>query len=141
MSHSVLKQASRFKAMPDGEGGKNAPTSTQTGEFLKRGRRRRLDLKTLHGTMRESARVYRELAEGRIDLVEAETRSRVLRRHSEILTALEQRDQVTEIQRQLDALRNQPSAALQYQPEAELQSALPLAKTENDNPLIPETTQ
>jgi hypothetical protein len=78
-------------------------------------------LKTLHGTLRESARVYRELAEGRIDLVTAETRSRVLSRHSQILTALEQRDQIEQLQRQLEALQTQRSTspAIEYQQDAE----------------------
>jgi hypothetical protein len=83
--------------------------------FLKgedRKRRRRLDLKTLHGTSRESARVYRELAEGRITLEHAEVRSRVLGRHRDILAALKQSEQLAAIQEQLRALRGDPSAQL-----------------------------
>jgi hypothetical protein len=83
--------------------------------FLKgedRKRRRRLDLKTLHGTARESARVYRELAEGRITLEHAEVRSRVLGRHRDILAALKQSEQLEAIQAQLRALRGDPPQQL-----------------------------
>ncbi len=75
-------------------------------------RRRRLDLKTLHGTLRESARVYRELAEGRITLGEADVRSRVLRRHSEILSSVEQREQLEDIRQQLARLQGGEPALL-----------------------------
>ena len=61
------------------------------------------DLRTLHGTLRESARVYRQLAQGEISMAEAEVRSRVLRRHGEILSALEQQAQLSAIQEQLAA--------------------------------------
>ena len=120
MSHSVLKQASRFKDVRFGQDAENAPTPAHGGEFIQRARRRRLDLKTLHGTAREHSRVYRELAESKISLIEAETKSRVLRRHSEILTALETRDQVDSISRQLEALQHRSAPtndpALVYTP-------------------------
>jgi hypothetical protein len=112
----VIEQpANRINGMRSGQDAKAPPTSAHGGEYIKRAQRRRLDLKTLHGTLRESARVYRELAQGEISMVEAETRSRVLRRHSEILSALEQRDQVAEIQRQLEALKAPGSLA--YMPD------------------------
>jgi hypothetical protein len=79
--------------------------------FLKgadRKRRRRLDLRTLNGTLRESARVYRELAEGKISLEHAEVRSRVLGRHRDILAALKQSEQLEAIQQQLAELRTSP---------------------------------
>jgi hypothetical protein len=79
--------------------------------FLKgedRKRRRRLDLRTLNGTLRESARVYRELAEGKISLEHAEVRSRVLGRHRDILAALKQSEQLEAIQQQLAELRASP---------------------------------
>lgn len=76
--------------------------------YLKRARRRRLDLKTLHGTLRESARVYRELAEKRITLAEAEVRSRVLKRHGEILAAVEERQQRQELIEQLQRVGAAP---------------------------------
>ncbi len=129
MSRANQQASMRINGLKSNGDSNGAPTSTHGGEYIKRARRRRLDLKTLHGTLRESARVYRELAEGRITMLEAETRSRVLRRHSEILTALEQRDQVAEIQRQLEALRS-PNGLRTY--------ALEAAGAEIDNALIRE---
>ena len=94
-------------SMEDSPGARASPAE---GEYLRRRRRRKLDLRTLHGTLRESARVYREIAEGRISLAEGEVRSRTLRRHSEILATLEQRDQIAAIQAQLAALQGAPVA-------------------------------
>jgi hypothetical protein len=84
--------------------GNDAP-HTRESVFIKRRRRRRLDLKTLNGTLRESARVYRELAEGRISMAEAEVRSRVLRRHGEIMSDIEQRELLVSLNDQLAQLR------------------------------------
>ena len=83
------------------------------GEYVAR-RRRRLDLRTLHGTLRESARVYRELAEGRISLSESEVRSRVLTRHSQILSSLETREQIAQLQAGIERLQTNPAPALDY---------------------------
>lgn len=137
MTHSVSKLASRFKALGAGAGENGPVEPARGGEYLKRARRRRLDLKTLHGTARESSRVYRELAEGKINLLEAETRSRILRRHSEILTALEQRDQVVEIQAQLAALQSGRSA-LTLDTDTALTESV---QTESGNSLISVVTE
>ena len=74
------------------------------GQLLQRKRRRRLDLRSVNGTLREHARVYRELAEKRIGVLEAETRSRVLRRHSEVLHAVEQAQRMESLAAQLEQL-------------------------------------
>jgi len=75
-------------------------------DFLeKRKRIRRRDLKTLDGTLRESVRIYTLFDRKEISGGELEVRSRHLRRHAEILGTLEQRDQVTAIQAQLEALK------------------------------------
>ena len=95
----------------------SAPASTQL--FLKRERtsvpgemrkrRRRLDLKTLDGTLRESGRLYRELAEGRISMAECEVRSRALKRHAEILGTVREAQQLEQLQEQIAALQNRPT--------------------------------
>jgi hypothetical protein len=110
MAAVIEQPVNRINGVHSRQDAKGAVAPTHGQEYLKRARRRRLDLKTLHGTLRESARVYRELAEAKITLLEAETRSRVLRRHSEILTALEQRDQIEALQRQLEALQGRSPA-------------------------------
>jgi hypothetical protein len=111
MTRKTSTKAKPINGVGSGEDGETIVTRTRQTYFPKgedRKRRRRLDLKTLHGTMRESARVYRELAEGRISLEHAEVRSRVLGRHREILSSLEQTRQLAAIQEQLQALRAEP---------------------------------
>jgi hypothetical protein len=102
-----------------GQEGELALPKAQEGEFLKRARRRRLDLRSLAGTLRESARIYRELAEGRINASQAEVRSRVLRRHHEILAALEQQRQLAGIQEQLSRLTGKPLNSIEITPVAD----------------------
>ena len=106
MTQANRNTAQAFKDMEGGTQAQTAQPSTREGELLKRKRRRRLDLKTLHGTLRESARVYREFAEGRITAGEAEVRSRVLRRHGEILGAVEQQRMIEDLQQKLDAIQS-----------------------------------
>ena len=62
--------------------------------------------------MRESARVYRELAEGRISLAVAEVRSRVLTRHSQILSSVEQREQLAALQAAVDKIQSTTPALI-----------------------------
>ncbi|MEP7312536.1 MAG: hypothetical protein ABI859_08130 [Pseudomonadota bacterium] len=85
MTQATPTPAKQISGVAGGTEGEARPRQTSEGILLKRRRRRRLDLKTLHGTLRESARVYREVAEGRISMAEGEVRSRMLRRHGEIL--------------------------------------------------------
>lgn len=80
-----------------------SPASNQV--LLKRRRRRRLDLKSLDGTLRESGRLYRELAEGRISMAECEVRSRALKRHAEILGSVKQAQQLEDLQQKLSELQ------------------------------------
>ena len=77
---------------------------TLSGELIERVRRRRCDLRTLGGVARESAKIYRLLAAGELPLAQVEVRSRVLKRHSEILSTL----QVEQIARQLEAIEQRP---------------------------------
>lgn len=84
-----------------------------------RKKRRRLDLRTVDGTVRESIRVYRELAQGEISLGEAEVRGRQLRRHLDLLVASEQAAQLSRIEeslRQLQGGRIQPALPAPSQP-------------------------
>lgn len=112
MSRKKSTAANRINGVEIGEGEKTASPHAQESVFLKRSKRRRLDLRTLHGTAREHGKVYRALAEGTISPLEAEGRSRVLGRHREILTSLEQMQQLQAIQEQLRALRGDPSPQL-----------------------------
>jgi hypothetical protein len=105
MSHLNDQAANSVNEMRDGKNSQGIDPHAREGEFLKRVRLRRVDLRTLHGTLRESARIYRELASGRISMAAAEIRSRVLRRHSEILNAIEQQDYLAELQRQVVELQ------------------------------------
>jgi hypothetical protein len=112
MSTENPETAKPIKDVENGTDRETAIPRKREQVFLKgadRKRRRRLDLRTLNGTLRESARVYRELAEGKISLEHAEVRSRVLGRHRDILAALKQSEQLEAIQQQLAALRGEPS--------------------------------
>ncbi len=108
MTSQSEQDASVINGVEIGAERKTLSPQKKVAVFLERKRRRRLDLRTLHGTAREHAKVYRALAEGTITQVEAETRSRVLGRHKEILTSLEQRAQLQAIHDQLAALRAEP---------------------------------
>src|SRR5260221_5755610 len=70
MSRANQQASMRINGLKSNGDSNGAPTSTHGGEYIKRARRRRLDLKTLHGTLRDSARVYRELPEGRVTIPE-----------------------------------------------------------------------
>lgn len=82
--------AQTINELDSGKSSENVPPRTLEGEILKRRRRRRLDLVSLPGALRESGRIYRDLVEGRISMAQAEVRSRVLRRHTEALGAYQQ---------------------------------------------------
>jgi hypothetical protein len=71
--------------------------ATLQGQLLQRRRRRRLDLHSVAGLLRESAKVYRLLADEEITMAAAEVRSRVLKRHGEMLIGQE----VVALQQQL----------------------------------------
>ena len=79
-------------------------------------RKRRLDLSTLRGTLRESGRVYRDFINGTITMEAAEVRSRVLGRHKEILSSMEQQRQLAELLAQLKALQG---GAITFDPDLE----------------------
>ena len=111
MTRVNMEAGPSINDMESAQTARSAPPAPREGEFMKRKRRRRLDLKTQHGTARESARVYRELAEGRITPATAEVRSRVLRRHGEILSSLEQQAAIEALQTQLARLEAGSGAA------------------------------
>ncbi len=107
MSTETLEPAKPINDVEIGEEAETVITRKPESVFLKRRKRRRLDLRTLAGTARESAKIYRQFAEGEMSAGELEARSRHLRRHSEILTTIEQKAQLTAIQEQLEAIRRE----------------------------------
>jgi hypothetical protein len=114
MTRPTAQPAKPINGMKSGQDSPEAAAVPLEGEYVQRQRRRRLDLRTLHGTLRESARVYRELAEGRISLSESEVRSRVLTRHSQILSSLEQREQLAQLQAAIERIQATAPAELTY---------------------------
>jgi hypothetical protein len=89
--------------------------AAREGQLLeKRRRHRRLDLASMHGVLRESARCYRDFIEGRTSAAITEIRSRTLRRHSEILAAVEQSTQLAELQRDIAAIAARPPQHLNF---------------------------
>ena len=86
-----------------------------------RPRRRRMNLNSVDGTIRESIRTYRDLAEGRVSILEAEARGRQLRRHLDLLSAKDEREQLARIEqalRDLQAARTQPALPAPTKPAA-----------------------
>ena len=75
------------------------------GEFLPRKRRRRLDLKSLDGALREHRRIYRALLEGEMHVSVFETASRALKRHIDALGTLQQHEQLEDLRRKLADLQ------------------------------------
>jgi hypothetical protein len=88
----------------NGLGPSHDQPSPLVGQLIQRQRRRRMDLRTLHGVARESAKLYRLLAQGQMLPAQAEVRSRVLRRHSEILSTL----QVESLAKQFEEWQRRP---------------------------------
>jgi hypothetical protein len=104
MTHESSKPAFPVNDLENANEAENPSPRTQQSVFPKRKRRRRLDLRSLDGTARESASVYREFTSGKITAGELEVRSRHLRRHSEIVGTAKQAEQLAAIQSQLEAL-------------------------------------
>jgi hypothetical protein len=72
---------------------------------LERRWRRKNNINTLHGLIREHSRVIAAMHSGRIQLEKGEVLSRAYARHREMVTAYEQQSQLAAIQAQLEALR------------------------------------
>ena len=67
--------------------------------------RRKNDINSLHGLIREHSRVIAAMHSGRIPLEKGEVLSRAYARHREMVSAYEQQSQLAAIQAQLEALR------------------------------------
>jgi|ERR1700733_1926082 len=80
--------------------------------ILERRWRRKNDINSLAGLIREHARVIAAMHNGRIPIDKADILSRAYGRHREMVTALEQQSQLDAIQQQLAALRGEPSGQL-----------------------------
>ena len=79
---------------------------------LERKWRRKNDINSLPGLIREHSRLISAMHNGRIRLDLGEVLSRAYSRHREMVSALEQRQQLAAITEQLKALRGEPSAQL-----------------------------
>src|ERR1700722_8643442 len=79
-------------------------------EMEQRKWRRRNNISSLHGLIREHSRLIGAIHTGRIELTKGEVLSRAYGRHREMVTALEQRNQLAEIQQQLAALNGEPAS-------------------------------
>jgi hypothetical protein len=73
---------------------------------LERRWRRKNDINSLHGLIREHSRVIAAMHSGRIPLEKGEVLSRAYARHREMVSAYEQQSQLAAIQAQLEALRS-----------------------------------
>jgi gas vesicle protein len=82
------------------------------GELVDRKKKRRNNINSLPGLIREHARLILMTLNGEIALEKAEVLSRQYSRHKEMVTALEQRTQLAGILEQLQALRGDPSPQL-----------------------------
>lgn len=80
--------------------------------ILERRWRRKNNINSLAGLIREHARVIAAMHSGRIPMDKADTLSRAYGRHREMVTALEQQSQLDAIQQQLAAIRGEPSGQL-----------------------------
>src|ERR1700722_631830 len=87
--------------------------SPLAGQLLERRRRRRIDLKSLDGILRESAAIYKKLDAGKLSFAETEVRGRQLRRHQEILSAVEERRLIAELQEKLHSLQTARASGAQ----------------------------
>ncbi len=99
--------------------------ATAVRGVLERRWRRKRDINSLDGLMREHARLIAAMHNNRVDLAKAEVISRAYGRHREMVTALEQREQIAALQRQLEDLKASGHATLAYVPEGEPGAVLP----------------
>jgi hypothetical protein len=104
MSRSKVKTARRIKDVNLGQESETQLSHVSESVFVKRSRLRKIDLASVMGTARESARVYKDLIRGEISMVEADVRSRILKRHAEVLTEIEKAEQLKQMQEQLDRI-------------------------------------
>jgi len=103
-AQTKAKPPKPVKELETGQDAEVSQSHALEGEFLKRRRGRRFNLKHEHGTAREHIRTYRDFTSGLISMSEAEVRSRMLRRHSEILSSITQREQLAQIQFKYDEI-------------------------------------
>jgi len=108
---------------------RESPVMDRDGvEVMPRYRRRKLDLKSLSGTARESARRYREWSEGKIDRDSYLVAVKGLSEHRGNLLALEQerqREAIDRMDAQLCELREAPILPAYQPPHAALAADLP----------------
>jgi hypothetical protein len=133
MTEQTSKTATEIKGMGNGQDGETIPShehaqnSGVVGDsseapaarprkavrgVLERRWRRKNDIYSLHGLIREHSRLIAAMHSGRIRLDMGEVLSRAYSRHREMVSALEQQTQLAAIQDQLRALRGDPSAQL-----------------------------
>jgi len=82
------------------------------GTLVERQFKRRNNINSLPGLIREHARHIALMRTGEMPLDRGEVLSRAYARHKEMVSALEQRTQLAAIEQQLAALRGQPSQQL-----------------------------
>jgi hypothetical protein len=81
--------------------------------------RRRNDISTLDGLIREHGKVISAIHSGKLPLEKGEILSRAYGRHREMVAALEQRQQLQSIQEQLARLTGKPLDSLQISPASD----------------------
>jgi hypothetical protein len=123
MSTSKSKAAKPIKGMENGEGVKTIVSRTDDqnsgqvgarggGVLIERKFQRRNNITNLPGLIREHARLIALIRNGEIPLDRGEILSRAMGRHKEMVTALEERNQLKAIVEQLRALRGDSSPQL-----------------------------
>jgi gas vesicle protein len=108
-----MKNGQEPEAIPSREHDSNSSVvGAGGGEFVDRIKKRRNNINSLPGLIREHARLILQTRNREIPLEMAEVLSRQYSRHKEMVSALEQRTLLAAIQEQLQALRGNPSQQL-----------------------------
>lgn len=122
MTRKSSKPANGINGVENGEGGKipnsqahtrnSSPVGASSGPpvegVLERPWRRKNNINSLDGLMREHGRLIRSMHAGKISLEKGEILSRAYGRHKEIVQALQQIAQLESLHAQLAALRGEP---------------------------------
>jgi hypothetical protein len=95
-----------------------APKGTLVRGVLERPWRRKNNISTLDGLMREHARLIKQMHGNKISLEKGEILSRAYGRHREIVAALEQLEELKALHAQLAALRGDPTPLAQLTVDA-----------------------
>lgn len=106
MGRTKEKIHQTINAVAPGPDTKSKSRLNREAEIAERPKKRRIDLNSLRGVARFHAQLMRAVDAGGLNLLVAETQSRMCVRHKDILTAIEQGERIVAIEEQLKRINS-----------------------------------